>query len=1393
VPVPPQGVLFRPGLWIVDRRLVDVKTTQASLFPDLAATDTAAKESEFYPTREGWLVRALWDAADPPLDGSGLSCEMAVGRGHLVRHVVQVCPEARRWVVFEIRPDAMAEATRVAAELGLVLEGSWCADFLAGGGLADTAAVSLFITNPPNSLAAAFLLECRRRAPAADVALLVPLAFITSGERAQLLRDVPLDVYPLGQRPSFDGKGTDQRDHAWVLAGPRRGGRVFPPLFPTSAAPVRCAGCLQDVRGACGALLPDGARCALRRGHGPLVVEGHVPGALRVGFGHWAVCADCSPAAVAHLQELEDAAPPPAAADTNAPQRQEATEPREAPPLWRCLLCECQGDSCEAGDGTLCEREGELCTPCAVLVEAARRVVRQACEDGEREGLLEIAKASGQKLSVVADATILDKAHRYAVKLVQAEADRCDLPLPLWAANVRSGERKKPKRAPVAPAAPPGVLCLLPVDVGGDATWLCQEPSGHAGGCRPSACGWPVLMPGKRSDRPLPSRCSKVHGHAGACDGELDSRYGTRGETGRERQDDREVAEHGAARARRDAGVFARSGDALGDRTPAPSVPLGGSTAGEPSAAADQAPGAVTLIAAELTAADDKPTPIALDRPALAGDVANDASPEEAKGPGERPSLSRARPSPGPVTGAAPRDERAPSIAAPVTAVNDGRHGPGRPRLRGSCADCGCSAANHPPRGGRRRGTSLERGKCVGCERCTGYRPASASYAPRAAAPPASAAASSGRPKEVQRLPYNACGDSLAGLECRRHKGHEGQHGAGDRRWPSALERARQEAAAQLGGVVGGAPLGLAVLGYLEARSPLSRCRFCGVTDRDPGAWCWADLECTRCSTCAELLELVEGMKERGTPLRQAADLLEHNADRPGGRRSARRDAAGVRPAPRVRRAGGAAVKSDRPTTADLPVAPKGQGSRERPAGSGSARQGCLEHARGAEGAGPSLGSFVARKSGQSSPEPATTHQSADLAVWNGDRGASSIDTAPVTDADRAALRAMFSGSPNTPADAMKPQSDPHITAGSHTEHAANEGVRALPVTGDEERTVPCDRRVTRRTRVPATSKRPSATTNAVQEEKRSMRNDGRSEGEASEKQAAAGYPRSVADDERSGENAELEGPYKNPCDERVTEGAPVAPSGARVGPNADGGIDSDPLNDLPEVYREKVRTLRPLGQAPAAPWVTAAWVALRRLLVGTFVSLDAVQEQRQDERKAHRAPRDFQQGFWSVALTRRLLGFLGLHRAIWLAEGISQERDEAARARRVKLQGGDHFQLAHAALLAEAECAENLFDRAVVLANVIVWGLATINDRDQDDPEAEHFRRSCVAELVLELVRQVEQARLIPLGPGAATLRPLVAWAFEMSEGAAANYIGDDPLRAWTAVLDTCREEVPQ
>jgi hypothetical protein len=83
----------------------------------------------------------------------------------------------------------------------------------------------LIMSNPPFSLATEFLIKAITSPGDPMVVFLQRLPWLASGDRAELMRAFPPDVYPLPNRPRFkpdsigeNGKkvhGTDVHDYAW--------------------------------------------------------------------------------------------------------------------------------------------------------------------------------------------------------------------------------------------------------------------------------------------------------------------------------------------------------------------------------------------------------------------------------------------------------------------------------------------------------------------------------------------------------------------------------------------------------------------------------------------------------------------------------------------------------------------------------------------------------------------------------------------------------------------------------------------------------------------------------------------------------------------------------------------------------------------------------------------------------------------------------------------------------------------------------------------------------------------------------------------------------------------------------------------------------------------------
>lgn len=112
-------------------------------------------------------------------------------------------------------------------------QGAWCQH---GDWLADEHPRTLrgewpklVFTNPPYRHAMAFVQKALEvtRPVGGTTCMLLRLNWLASQRRADWMRQHTPDVYVLPRRPSFtpDGK-TDATEYAWMVWGPRRGGRI---------------------------------------------------------------------------------------------------------------------------------------------------------------------------------------------------------------------------------------------------------------------------------------------------------------------------------------------------------------------------------------------------------------------------------------------------------------------------------------------------------------------------------------------------------------------------------------------------------------------------------------------------------------------------------------------------------------------------------------------------------------------------------------------------------------------------------------------------------------------------------------------------------------------------------------------------------------------------------------------------------------------------------------------------------------------------------------------------------------------------------------------------------------------------------------------------------------
>jgi len=164
----------------------------------VSATNRGAvrNEHDFYPT-PAWCVHRLLEAVPLP---AGRWLEPCVGDGAIVR-AVNAC-RGVEWFTNDIRSEVAADVH---------------GDFLAPA-FPHARAWEVLLTNPPFSLALDF--AAKGIDVAGVVVLLLRLNWLrgTDEHNAWLRAHMP-SVYVLPQRPSFDGRGTDATEYAWMVWG----------------------------------------------------------------------------------------------------------------------------------------------------------------------------------------------------------------------------------------------------------------------------------------------------------------------------------------------------------------------------------------------------------------------------------------------------------------------------------------------------------------------------------------------------------------------------------------------------------------------------------------------------------------------------------------------------------------------------------------------------------------------------------------------------------------------------------------------------------------------------------------------------------------------------------------------------------------------------------------------------------------------------------------------------------------------------------------------------------------------------------------------------------------------------------------------------------------------
>lgn len=200
--------------------------------------DVADGDSEYYPT-PGWCVHRFIEHAKHLPAGKWL--EPCAGHGDII-HAVNEKKQMIYWHANEIRPACEQNLRKLANQVVI-------SNFL-GWDPKTSPHFDVIISNPPFSLAMAVILKSLEMAD--YVAMLLRLNYIGSAERTPFFKELMPDFYVIPERPSFDGKGTDSIEYAWLLWGPpeeRKRSRGFIEVLDNTPIKVRKAFKPLDFRG----------------------------------------------------------------------------------------------------------------------------------------------------------------------------------------------------------------------------------------------------------------------------------------------------------------------------------------------------------------------------------------------------------------------------------------------------------------------------------------------------------------------------------------------------------------------------------------------------------------------------------------------------------------------------------------------------------------------------------------------------------------------------------------------------------------------------------------------------------------------------------------------------------------------------------------------------------------------------------------------------------------------------------------------------------------------------------------------------------------------------------------------------------------------------------------
>ena len=173
----------------------------------MSATNRGAQRvaEDAYPTPV-WAVRALLAGCHLP---GGTWLEPAAGDGAIVR-MVNACRRDVTWYACDVREECWPAIEPLVDDgaIGDFLQLDW----------SDWPAPAVIITNPPYSLAEAFVRKALE-VPGAVVVMLLRLNWLAGQKRAAWLRANTPSVYVLPRRPAFVNGRTDATDYGWLVWG----------------------------------------------------------------------------------------------------------------------------------------------------------------------------------------------------------------------------------------------------------------------------------------------------------------------------------------------------------------------------------------------------------------------------------------------------------------------------------------------------------------------------------------------------------------------------------------------------------------------------------------------------------------------------------------------------------------------------------------------------------------------------------------------------------------------------------------------------------------------------------------------------------------------------------------------------------------------------------------------------------------------------------------------------------------------------------------------------------------------------------------------------------------------------------------------------------------------